>query len=224
MIKLLVEIALDKPILRGSKIRLEEELVWVDFRYENLPAFCFYCGRIGHPERSCEHKMEDSKNNCIVEGQYGGWLRVQPVKGSKIETGTKGGSFEKLGNSSAQIEGRVVSNPLKTNEGGELVLSNTLVNRGGVCTSPAETSKEVVERKGVARQGEQVIKVGDIPGRDREVAEDSREMRRALIAAGEGQKNKTEDTVICELQVSNMEAETTNQYRDGTRLPLGALD
>lgn len=74
MLKLLVEIELEKLILRGTKIWMEEEMVCVEFQYENLPTFCFYCGRISHSKRGCEHKMEDSRNNCICEGQYGSWL------------------------------------------------------------------------------------------------------------------------------------------------------
>lgn len=89
MLKLLTEIELGKPLLRGTKIRLDDQMVWVDFRYENLPIFYFYCGRIGHSERGCDHKMEDSRRNCINEGQYCSWLRAQQVK-----EGKKGYSWE----------------------------------------------------------------------------------------------------------------------------------
>lgn len=71
-------------MLRWTKIRLDEELVWVDFRYENMPTFCFYCGRLGHAGRGCEQKMVDSRNNCICEGQHGNWLRAQVVKIEKM--------------------------------------------------------------------------------------------------------------------------------------------
>lgn len=80
MLKMLVEIELDKPLLRGAKIKLDKEIVWVDFRYELLPTFCFYCGRIWHSERSCDKKLADSKGNCISEDQYGVWLKAQLVK------------------------------------------------------------------------------------------------------------------------------------------------
>lgn len=43
MLKMLVKIELDKPLLRGTKIKLGKEMVWVDFRNELLPMFCFYC-------------------------------------------------------------------------------------------------------------------------------------------------------------------------------------
>lgn len=46
--KLLVEIDLNKALLRGSKIKLDDEMIWVEFRYEQLPQFYFYCGKLGH--------------------------------------------------------------------------------------------------------------------------------------------------------------------------------
>lgn len=66
--------------MRGTKIRLEEESVWVNFSYEQLPQLCYYCGCLGHPERNCEKKLSDSRNDCISEGQYGESLRVPDSK------------------------------------------------------------------------------------------------------------------------------------------------
>lgn len=83
----MVEIDLGKPLRRGTKIKLDTEVVWVDFRYEQLPTFCFYCGKVGHQERLCEEKIQDSSQSKILEGQYGEWLRVTGVsvgrKGSR---------------------------------------------------------------------------------------------------------------------------------------------
>lgn len=67
MIRLLAEIDLEKPLLKGSKIKLEEKTIWVDFKYENILTFCFYSGKLGHPKKSCDQKMEDSKKDCIME-------------------------------------------------------------------------------------------------------------------------------------------------------------
>lgn len=81
IIKLLVDIKLDQPLMRGTKIKMEDKTVWVDFAYEHLPIFCFYCGYIGHPERSCQKKVNDARKNRICEGQYGDWMRVITVRG-----------------------------------------------------------------------------------------------------------------------------------------------
>lgn len=74
--KLLVEVDLIKPLLRGTKTRCNGDWKWVMFKYEQLPFFCFYCGLIGHGERSCEKKMGESKNVCLNEGQFEGWIRA----------------------------------------------------------------------------------------------------------------------------------------------------
>lgn len=46
LLKIFVEINLNKPLLRGTKINLDGKIEWVDFKYELLPSFCLYCGRI----------------------------------------------------------------------------------------------------------------------------------------------------------------------------------
>lgn len=54
--KLLVEVDLTQPLLRGTNIRCNGELKWVMFKYENLPFFCFYCGLVGHGEDLVERR------------------------------------------------------------------------------------------------------------------------------------------------------------------------
>lgn len=84
MLKLLVEVDLNKPLLRGKKLRLEDESLWVDFNYEMLPTFCFYCGLIGHFERVCAGKMTDSREGKVCEGQFGEWLRASEPRGVRM--------------------------------------------------------------------------------------------------------------------------------------------
>lgn len=76
-------------MLRGTKIKLNEEVIWVDFTYELLPAFCFYCGMIGHFEKTCEKIMIDFKKNIVCEGQYGEWLKTITYKGEREYDGEK---------------------------------------------------------------------------------------------------------------------------------------
>lgn len=84
ILKLLVNVNLDKPLMRGTNVTLENEVHWVDFKYEQLPLFCFYCGLVGHHERSCEQKMTEAKEGNVYEGQYGEWLRASnPLRGKK---------------------------------------------------------------------------------------------------------------------------------------------
>lgn len=77
MFKIFLEIEVGKSLVRGTKIKLENETILVTFRYEHLPTFCFYCGKIGHQERICEVKVKNSSENRICVGQYGELLKVQ---------------------------------------------------------------------------------------------------------------------------------------------------
>lgn len=52
-LKILAEIDLNQPLLRGTKLKCSGQEVWVDFKYENMGLFYFYCERVGHAERSC---------------------------------------------------------------------------------------------------------------------------------------------------------------------------
>ncbi|CAA0815833.1 Unknown protein, partial [Striga hermonthica] len=76
LIKLLVTVDLNEPLPRCTSIRLGSQIVTVTFKYERLVNLCFYCGMIGHIEKSCKLRMEDIKNKMLHEGQFGEWLRA----------------------------------------------------------------------------------------------------------------------------------------------------
>ncbi|KAK6133116.1 hypothetical protein DH2020_033155 [Rehmannia glutinosa] len=82
-IRILAEINLQKPLLRGTNIKLNSETHWLDFKYENMQNFCFYCGLIGHLEKGCNTRRDDLRNNDIKDGQFGDWLRAHEVTPSR---------------------------------------------------------------------------------------------------------------------------------------------
>lgn len=49
-IKIMVEIDLTKPLIRGTKLRYKLKEIWIQFRYEQLSTFYYYCGCVGHNE------------------------------------------------------------------------------------------------------------------------------------------------------------------------------
>ncbi|KAL3518801.1 hypothetical protein ACH5RR_021390 [Cinchona calisaya] len=79
-IKLLVEVDITKPLLRGTMDRLEGELRWPNFTYERLPDFCYQCGIIGHFEKSCVQRS--TRTSHSDRPQYGSWLKAN--MGSKL--------------------------------------------------------------------------------------------------------------------------------------------
>ena len=106
-----VEIEIAKPLMRGCIIQVEEAApVWVDFRYEYLPIFCYRCGLLGHSVSDCFIGRGNSRNSVFDRDQYRSWLRAlpgrytqggrQPVDG---EMGTEPGDGH--GGGSEQSEG-----------------------------------------------------------------------------------------------------------------------
>lgn len=74
-IKILAVLNLDRPLLRGTNIKLNNVACWVDFKYKQLATFCYYCGRIGHSDRLCAKRGENLRKKELKEGQYGVWLK-----------------------------------------------------------------------------------------------------------------------------------------------------
>lgn len=76
-VKIKVQFNINNPIRAGLYIGNKVDGInWVDFRYENLPMFCFYCGLVGHTEEICSQKREENPDN-EKEGTNprGAWLR-----------------------------------------------------------------------------------------------------------------------------------------------------
>jgi hypothetical protein len=75
-----VRIVLDvtKPLSRGRFLKLKDRTIWITFRYERIPRFCFRCGVIKHGVRGCVKpggRMLPENENMQ---QFGSWLRVSP--------------------------------------------------------------------------------------------------------------------------------------------------
>ncbi|XP_071902751.1 uncharacterized protein [Coffea arabica] len=59
--KLKVVVNTGCPLLRGTVVKLNGQSIWVDFRYEKCPNFCYGCGLIGHSDKSCSLKSGTTK-------------------------------------------------------------------------------------------------------------------------------------------------------------------
>lgn len=78
--KLSVMADISQPLLRGTTVKLEGKLKWINFKYEKSPDFCYRCGRIGHSEKNC--KVSVMTETGHLENQYGPWLRANGGKSS----------------------------------------------------------------------------------------------------------------------------------------------
>lgn len=69
---------LSKPISRGRFLHVRDKPIWINFKYETLPGFCFKSGIIRHGCRGCV-APGGRKNQGNGDGtQFGPWLRVTP--------------------------------------------------------------------------------------------------------------------------------------------------
>lgn len=62
-LRIRVQIDLQRPLERGRAIHLNDKVYWVTFKYENLPLFCFNCGRILHGEKGCMEKRSSRQHS-----------------------------------------------------------------------------------------------------------------------------------------------------------------
>ena len=65
---------------------MEDERVWITFKYERLPTVCYVCGRMGHDNRHCMQ----ATNGKETEYQYGEWLKASgSFNGTQYKVKTK---------------------------------------------------------------------------------------------------------------------------------------
>jgi hypothetical protein len=69
-----IKIDLTKPLLRGRRLKIHGNSIWVRFQYEHLPHFCFECGVIKHGRGGCPKRTISRMKKG--EPEYGLWLRA----------------------------------------------------------------------------------------------------------------------------------------------------
>ncbi|KAJ1375534.1 Zinc knuckle CX2CX4HX4C [Sesbania bispinosa] len=89
-IKVSVDFDTNKPLIPGVNIGSRVDgIIWVDFRFERLPQFCYACGLIGHEEESCKSHNTNATNSEKEDHDIGPWLRAS-VFGRKLTKSHKG--------------------------------------------------------------------------------------------------------------------------------------
>ncbi|CAA0819402.1 Unknown protein [Striga hermonthica] len=76
LLKIRVEMSLKEAIPRGMTLKSGQESRWVDFKYEILQHFYYYCCYIGHFDKNCKANKEDLDDNVFKLGQFGEWLKA----------------------------------------------------------------------------------------------------------------------------------------------------
>lgn len=106
-----VTINLSSPLKRRMKLKMQgNEWFWINFKYENVPSFCFICGIIGHTEKFCGLLFEKDENE--IAKPYGAWMRaplrkqIKPVGAKWLWHGGAGGSSQFQGEPNGEEDGK----------------------------------------------------------------------------------------------------------------------
>ena len=97
LLRIRVKMDITKALPRCCKLWSEGEHVgWALLKFERLPNFCYWCGRLTHSERDCEVWLKGKGSLKKDEQQYGEWLRANPLRQSRktivVEPGTSRGA------------------------------------------------------------------------------------------------------------------------------------
>ncbi|KAF4362718.1 hypothetical protein G4B88_018336 [Cannabis sativa] len=86
-LRMRVEIDVSKPLLRGQLVTfpwMNDEL-WIDYRYERLPDFCYECGIIGHVFDKCSLFLEKLDEGVEPNLPYGPWMEGSSLPRSSYD-------------------------------------------------------------------------------------------------------------------------------------------
>ena len=86
-------IDLFKPLKCGRALDIKKKSVWVSFKYENLPTFCFRCGRLVHKKLTCPVRPNLKFHENVGVKEWGTWFRAEPPRKKLFLHGGGEGDF-----------------------------------------------------------------------------------------------------------------------------------
>ena len=69
------EVHVSKTLCRGHRVALnDKDEVWVSFKYEKLPNFCYWCGKVSHIDKECKKWLAIRGTLTLDLQEYGTWF------------------------------------------------------------------------------------------------------------------------------------------------------
>ena len=174
-IRVRVKIDITQPLCCGRLVKFGgPSLTWVSFRYERLPIFCYWCGKLNHDERDCGVWIFSKGSLQQKDQQYGAWLRASHdrlQRPQRVQVNKKGGSKAKETNrepteNSAGDSGDGETSMSTVMEMMEVVPTPVLVNgQLAVGTTTGNLGKSTWTVKETCG-AEKVLKIDDVTGKD----------------------------------------------------------
>ncbi|XP_074360199.1 uncharacterized protein LOC141700300 [Apium graveolens] len=66
LLRIRIAVDIGRPLKKQMRIKkLGGEWIWIQFKYERLPSFCFYCGKIGHTEKFGEVLFDNPQGHEV---------------------------------------------------------------------------------------------------------------------------------------------------------------
>lgn len=79
-----VGINVTRPRSIGRKVLLGKDCeVWVTFKYEKMPSFCYWCGLVSHDAKECSFWLSSKGSLSLDQQWYSAWLRADPFSARK---------------------------------------------------------------------------------------------------------------------------------------------
>lgn len=71
-----IRLDLSKPLSRDRMLHVQNLSIWIAFKYEKLPNYCYQCGVIMHGQKGCDREGSWRSPSTKADQPYGPWLRV----------------------------------------------------------------------------------------------------------------------------------------------------
>jgi hypothetical protein len=94
-VRVLIDIT--KPLERGRALKVNERSIWVSFKYEKLPHFCYICGRIVHGSNKCRSETGFRLNRDTPTRSWGAWLRAEDSRFKRRSSSLVSNSIDRKG-------------------------------------------------------------------------------------------------------------------------------